>query len=106
MSSDGAVDFDYLESFAAGDMQVVTEVLGLFREQAEGWQAKLDDRGAGWRDLIHTMKGAARGIGAVTLGDICDRAERGDPSMAAEVRAALADVLAEIEGYLSRIGGG
>jgi HPt (histidine-containing phosphotransfer) domain-containing protein len=104
--SDGAVDFDYLESFAAGDMQVVTEVLGLFREQAEIWQARLDDPGEGWRDLVHTMKGAARGIGATELGDLCDRAERGDASTAPEVRAALAEAIADIEGYLSRIGGG
>ena len=40
-----AVDFDYLEGFAAGDMQVVTEVLALFQGQAEGWLARLDDPG-------------------------------------------------------------
>lgn len=102
----GAVDFDYLEGFAAGDMQVVTEVLALYQQQAEGWLAKLDTAGDGWRDLVHTIKGASRGIGARTLGDVAERAERGDPSQAPEVRAALKDVLADIEGYLTRIGGG
>jgi HPt (histidine-containing phosphotransfer) domain-containing protein len=106
LANGSTVDFDDLEGFAAGDMQVVTEVLALFREQAEGWQARLDAPGDGWRDLVHTMKGAARGIGARALGDVCDRAERGDPAMAPEVRAALAEALADIEGYLSRIGGG
>lgn len=100
------MDFEYLESFAAGDMQVVTEVLTLFRGQAEIWQAKLDDPGEGWRDLAHTMKGASRGIGAVALGDVCDRAERGDPSQAPQVQAALAEAVASIDGYLSRVGGG
>ena len=104
--SDGAVDFDYLEGFAAGDLQVVTEVLGLFREQAEIWQRRLENPGDGWRDLVHTMKGAARGIGAKRLGDVCERAEVGDASMAPEVRAELAEAVAEVEGYLSRIGGG
>lgn len=104
--ADGAVDFDYLETFAAGDMQVVTEVLALFQGQAERWQAGLEAPAADWRDLVHTIKGAARGIGATTLGEVADRAERGDPSMAPEVRAALADALADIEGYLTRIGGG
>jgi HPt (histidine-containing phosphotransfer) domain-containing protein len=104
--SDEAVDFDYLEGFAAGDMQVVTEVLALFRDQAEGWQARLANPGDGWRDLVHTIKGASRGIGAVRLGDICERAELGDPSMAPEVSAELAEVVADIEGYLTRIGGG
>ena len=101
-----AVDFDYLEGFAAGDMQVVTEVLALFQGQAEGWLARLDAPAEGWRDLVHTIKGAARGIGATALGDVADRAERGDPSLEPEVRAALIDALAEIEGYLTRIGGG
>jgi len=104
--ADGPVDFEYLEGFAAGDMGVVTDVLALFQGQAEGWQARLDAPGDGWRDLAHTIKGSARGIGATALGDVADRAEFGDPSMAPELRAALADALAAIEGYLTRIGGG
>ncbi len=101
-----AVDFEYLEGFAAGDMTVITEVLELFRQQAEGWLAGLDAPGDGFRDLVHTIKGSAKGIGANALGDVADRAERGDASMAPEVRAALTDALAAIEGYLTRIGGG
>lgn len=104
--SGAAVDFEYLETFAAGDMQVVTEVLALFQGQAEGWLTQLETPAEGWRDLVHTIKGAARGIGATVLGDVADRAERGDPALAPEVRAALSDALAEIEGYLTRIGGG
>lgn len=101
-----AVDFDYLETFAAGDMQVVTEVLALFQGQAETWLRKLDAPGEGWRDLAHTIKGASRGIGANALGDAADRAEKGDASLAPELRTALNDALAAIEGYLTRIGGG
>lgn len=101
----GAVDFDYLENFTAGDAQVIAEVLALFQEQAEMWLTKLDDPGDGWRDLVHTIKGAARGIGAGALGDVADRAERGDASMADEVRAALLAVLSDIEAYVARIGG-
>jgi HPt (histidine-containing phosphotransfer) domain-containing protein len=100
------VDFDYLEGYAAGDMTVVTEVLALFRTQAEGWSLQLGAPGAGWRDLAHTIKGAARGIGAKALGDIADAAERGDPAMAPQLKAALTETVAEIEGYLTRIGGG
>ena len=50
----GAVDFDYLERFAAGDEAVVQEVLGLFREQARRWSAMLDPGSEGWRDALHT----------------------------------------------------
>lgn len=101
-----AVDFDYLETFAAHDMTVITEVLALFRQQAESWLAGLDNPGEGWRDLAHLIKGSANGIGATTLGELAGRAEHGDPSMAPQLRAALVDVLAAIEGYLTRIGGG
>ena len=100
------VDFEYLESFTAGDMQVITEVLELFQGQAEIWRGKLADPGDGWQDLNHTIKGASRGIGANRLGDAAERAEKGSPSMAAEVRALLDETVAEIEGYLTRIGGG
>jgi HPt (histidine-containing phosphotransfer) domain-containing protein len=100
------VDFDYLEGYCGGDSQIVVEVLSLFQTQAEGWRAGLEAPGEGWRDLVHTIKGAARGVGATRLGDVADRAERGDPSLAPEVQAALADALADIEGYLTRIGGG
>jgi len=101
-----AVDFDYLEGFAAGDMTVVTEVLAIFRTQAEGWLVQLDDPGDGWRDLAHTIKGAARGIGATALGDLADRGERGDAGLAPQLKALLVEVDAAIEGYLTRIGGG
>ncbi|WP_293676458.1 Hpt domain-containing protein [uncultured Phenylobacterium sp.] len=101
-----SVDFDYLETFAAGDMTVVTEVLTLFRQQADAWLAQLETPGDDWRDLVHLIKGSARGIGATALGDVADSAERGDVGMAPQVRAALKDALADIEGYLSRVGGG
>ena len=101
-----AVDFDYLESFAAGDMQLVTEVLNLFLGQAEAWRPRLTAPDAGFRDLAHTIKGSARGIGAAALGDAADRGERGDASNAGQLLAALDQAVAEVEGYLTRIGGG
>lgn len=104
--AEAAVDFDYLESYAAGDLQVVSEVLGLFRTQAEGWRAALAQPGGGWRDLVHTIKGSARGIGARALADLCERAEFGDPALAPQVQAALDEADAAIEGYLTRMGGG
>jgi hypothetical protein len=103
---ENVVDFDYLEGYAAGDMTVVTDVLTLFRGQAEGWAVQLDAPGEGRRDLAHTIKGAARGIGATALGDVADQVERGDASMAPQLKAVLAETVAEIEGYLTRIGGG
>ncbi len=73
----GAVDFAHLESYAAGDMDLVDEVLGLFGEQAQMWLPLLDPSGPaqGWRDAAHTLKGSALGVGAFALARTCDEAE-------------------------------
>lgn len=95
----GAVDFAYLESFAAGDAQVVEEVLALFREQAALWSKLLDPALDGWRDAVHTMKGAARGVGAFALGEACERAEEGAEALDG-VRHALDLALADVAAYV------
>ena len=98
----GAVDFAYLEGFMAGDKGVVMEVLDLFRQQAEGWGPKLDPADPDWRDVLHTIKGAGRGIGAHALGDICAAAEaEGAPGLPA-VKAALDAALADSAAYQAR----
>jgi HPt (histidine-containing phosphotransfer) domain-containing protein len=96
----GAVDFAYLEKFAAGDALVIDEVLGLFREQAVLWSGLLDPSRDGWRDAAHTIKGAARGIGAFTLGDACERAEEGGDPTLDGVRDALDAALSDIAAYV------
>ncbi len=98
----GVVDFGYLEGFAAGDRQVVAEVLALFRQQAEAWAGSLDAADPGWRDVVHTIKGSARGVGANALGDVCAEAEAAGPSGLPAVRAALAAAVADIAAYQAR----
>lgn len=98
----GAIDFGYLEGFCGGDSQVVGEVLLLFVQQGRAWDASLDADDAGWRDVVHTIKGAARGIGANALGEACARAEAQGPEALPQVRAGLAAAVAEIAGYLGR----
>ena len=101
----GAVDFAYLEQYAAGDMQLVDEVLGLFREQAALWSPLMDPHAPseGWRDAVHTLKGASRGVGAFALGDACEAAEAADEgslqARLARVRDVLDLSLADIAAY-------
>jgi HPt (histidine-containing phosphotransfer) domain-containing protein len=94
----GAVDFAYLEGFAAGDSTVIDEVLALFREQAALWTPMLDPAHPGWKDAVHTVKGAARGVGAFALGDVCERCEAGQESLDG-VRTALDAALMDIAAY-------
>jgi HPt (histidine-containing phosphotransfer) domain-containing protein len=96
------VDFGYLEGFAAGDATVVREVLMLFGQQAERWGGSLDAADPGWRDVVHTIKGAARGVGANALGDICAQAEAQGPDGLPAVRAGLQAAVADIDAYLAR----
>lgn len=95
----GAVDFQYLEGFTAGDGDVIDEILGLFRQQAAIWSNLLDPESEGWRDALHTIKGASRGIGAFQLGDACARAEAEGPSGIDAVRDALDAALADVAAY-------
>jgi HPt (histidine-containing phosphotransfer) domain-containing protein len=94
-----AVDFRYLEQFVAHDPGIVREVLDLFRQQARTWAEELNAGSADWRDLVHTIKGAARGVGANALGDACAAAEAGSTADLPAVRMALETAVAEIEAY-------
>ncbi len=73
----GAVDFARLLAYAGDDPALVEEVLGLFGEQADLWLRLLEGAGAadGFRDAAHTLKGAALGLFADRLADVCGRAE-------------------------------
>ena len=104
----GAVDFAYLERYAAHDQALVDEVLGLFREQAEMWLKLLDPSAPenAWRDAAHSLKGSALGVGAFALADECEAAEQatGVDAGAREVllghvRNALEAALADIAAY-------
>jgi hypothetical protein len=97
-----AVDFAYLEGFTAGDRQVICEVLALFLQQAEGWVVSLRAADPGWRDVVHTIKGASRGIGANRLADACARAEAVGEDALPQVRLALAQAVGEVAAYQAR----
>jgi len=100
--SAGAVDFAYLEGFTAGDRQVIGEVLSLFQQQAEAWAVSLRAADPAWRDVVHTIKGASRGVGANRLADACARAEQAGEGALPQVREALSQASAEIAAYQAR----
>lgn len=99
----GAVDFAVLEAMTGADAAVSEEVLGLFVEQAGLWSAMLDPKAEGWRDGVHTIRGAAAGIGAGELARICAEAEAADQVLAVpaleRVRTALDAALADVAAY-------
>ncbi|SFS86811.1 Hpt domain-containing protein [Brevundimonas viscosa] len=99
----GAVDFAVLERMTGGDDAITEEVLGLFVQQAGLWSPLLDVREDGWRDAVHTLRGAAAGIGAAALATACQTAEAAAkpeaPPLLERVRDALEAALADVAAY-------
>ncbi len=80
-----AVDLNHLDRYTGGDVSLNAEILRLFDSQANDLVLQLqniiDARDAkSWKVAIHTLKGAARGIGAFSLGDAAAAAEPIDPA--------------------------
>jgi HPt (histidine-containing phosphotransfer) domain-containing protein len=71
------VDLAQLELMTGGDAELAAEALGIFRSQADLWGQLLDSGAAPaqWADACHAIKGAARSVGAMDLGEACGRAE-------------------------------
>ena len=90
-----AIDYDHLKIQAAEDLDVMREVLQLFVEHTEqvlNDLEKANDEKA-WKQLVHTLKGSARGVGAFALADAAARAERSilDKAHLAPLRSAFVD---------------
>jgi len=71
------IDFDHLNLYVQGDVNLTQEVFGLFKHQVDMWsrllQADTDDET--WASVTHSLKGSARAVGAQALADRCERAE-------------------------------
>lgn len=89
-----AVDLDHLARYTGGDAALNAEILRLFDDQAnelvERLKSILDARDTkSWKLATHTLKGAARGIGAFALGNAAAAAEPIDPNDIKTASAAL-----------------
>ncbi len=107
----GAIDFDHLSHYTAGDATVARDVLAIFRDQAGAWVDRLDPAltDKEWHDMAHALKGSARGIGAFEFARIAEAAEHltGEGSQASRapllvhLRSELERVQAEITRVLA-----
>lgn len=71
------IDTSHLEKYVFGDAALRDEILTIFIEQAASWIARMEPSlgDDDWRHATHTLKGAARGVGAWSLGELAERAE-------------------------------
>lgn len=79
------VDLVHLSRYTGGDPKLNAEILQLFAGQAVELmvklQAVLDARDSkGWKEITHSLKGAARGIGAFAMADAAANAEPALPA--------------------------
>jgi len=115
MYTNAVIDIEHLSRYTGGDATLNAEVLHLFDTQTselvERLRTVLDARDTkSWKEVTHTLKGAARGVGAFSLADAAAAAEpidpvrdRGNASMAIEsLRTNVAAVRAFIKSYLER----
>ncbi len=110
-----AVDLGHLARYTGGDDAINAEVLRLFDAQTSEivgrLRAILDARDTkSWKEVTHTLKGAARGIGAFKLADAAAFAEpidpvkdRGNASLAIKAMENSAEAVQSfIKSYLER----
>ena len=110
-----AVDLSHLNRYTGGDEALNAEVLQLFDTQITDMVGQLrsilDAQNAkAWKEVTHTLKGAARGIGAFDFADAAAAAEpidpvrdRGNASLTIRTLCATStEVQAFIKDYLGR----
>ena len=78
------LDLSHLARYTGGDRALNAEILKLFDNQVSQMVGQLlsvlesrDSRK--WREVTHTIKGAARGVGAYAMGEAAAEAEPVDP---------------------------
>ena len=110
MPAVAAVDLNHLSRYTGGDAALNAEILRLFDSQiselVQQLQTILETRDArSWKAAIHTLKGAARGIGAFPLGDAAAAAEPIDPVSDSQTASAAfrTGVLGESSGVTGRL---
>jgi HPt (histidine-containing phosphotransfer) domain-containing protein len=76
------IDFDHLNRYTGGSPDLNQEILKLFDDHCTATSARLEELaradgvgGKAWQELTHTLKGAARGVGAFGVADIAAEAE-------------------------------
>ena len=104
------VDLVHLSRYTGGDPALNAEILQLFSGQAAELMKKLQDvlearDPKGWKEITHSLKGAARGIGAFALADAAASAEPALPASdnSAAIRA-LQDLKVQAEAVQLFIG--
>ena len=95
MAKPEVVDLAHLDRYTGGDHLINREILLIFDTQCRDMLAKLEQLAGqetdikGWHEIVHTLKGAARGIGAFELGNSAAEAEKAETGKGTAISALL-----------------
>jgi len=89
-----AIDLEHLARYTGGEKDLNGEILRLFDGQVTDMVAELNGLLASrdarrWREIAHTIKGAARGVGAFEMGEAAAAAEPLNPADSTKAQAAI-----------------
>ncbi|HKQ44671.1 MAG TPA: Hpt domain-containing protein [Rhizomicrobium sp.] len=96
------LDLSHLARYTGGDRTLNSEILKLFNGQLNEMVGQLlsvlEQRDARkWREVTHTLKGAARGVGAFAMGEAAAAAEPVDPATSPDRAVEMIEAL-RVEG--------
>jgi HPt (histidine-containing phosphotransfer) domain-containing protein len=88
------IDLAHLARYTGGEKAMNAEILRLFDGQISEMVGQLRSVIAArdakrWKEITHTIKGAARGVGAFSFGDAAAAAEPVDPANAERASQAI-----------------
>jgi HPt (histidine-containing phosphotransfer) domain-containing protein len=94
------IDLDHLARYTGGERALNAEILRLFDAQITDMVDQLNTvltlrDVKRWREIAHTIKGAARGVGAFGMGEAAAVAEPIDPANTDRARAAIQSLESE-----------
>jgi HPt (histidine-containing phosphotransfer) domain-containing protein len=89
------LDIAHLRRYTQGNAGLETELMGLFNAQLPGLMDQISNGGVAgdWKFAVHTLKGSARAVGAVAIGNLAVRLEEAGHSAPAATREGLVDLL-------------
>ena len=105
------IDMEHLARYTGGDAKLDAEILRLFDAQALGLVDKLKEilvtgDAKSWKEITHTIKGAARGVGAFALADAaasCEQIGLADPQAAASAVDRLHSEAGAVQAFIEEV---
>lgn len=96
------IDLVHLSRYTLGNRSLENELLGLFRNQADVYIARLGDAGdeTEWKNAAHSLKGSARGLGAWALADLAEEAEQTALTARDDVMVRIREATAAVNAFI------